>query len=213
MVALETCRDGGGGWTARSFTHSWAVDRSYPALSKVPQWGWARCSQWMLVWEHSLDCFPATLYFIIPLLCHVLGYHIPRRHSIPHLDCIWSPQGKPKVEDLTKRLIQNTQNNFQETLESSTKIKIASLLSHCLLFVQNMTSGVKGMTYYSGLPIWNNNWCWFPFFFFFLSLKVVDYSPPCWSLNQSGRIPQFCGLPACGGSTGRGWETGLLAVC
>lgn len=76
-------------------------------------------------------------------------------------------------EDLSKHQTQYSREDFLREHEDKNSFPIPPLSS----FVQNLNSEVAGTTYYSRLPIWNNNWCWFLFFFFGL-LKVRDYSPP-----------------------------------
>lgn len=39
-------------------------------------------------------------------------------YSNPHLDCTWNPQIKPKGEDLTRGIFQNTRNNMLKRISS-----------------------------------------------------------------------------------------------
>lgn len=75
------------------------LDRSYPASPRVPQWGWVPGAHSGCLFENT----PLTGFLLLSTSCphffaNVLGYHIPKQHSRPHLDRIWSPQGKPKVK-------------------------------------------------------------------------------------------------------------------
>jgi len=207
---------GGGWWTARSFTHSWdKLYRSYPASPRVPQWGWAPGAHSGCLFENiPLTGFPLLSTSCPHFFANVLGYRIPRQHSSPHLDRIWSPQGKPKVEDLTKRLIQNTQKQYsQEDFLESTKIKIASLFSHCLLLFKIWLLESKVWHIIQGFPYEITTGVDFLFFFFFCLLKVRDYSPPLLVIKSvwqdSSEVLWPSGHVA---AAQAGLQTGLLAV-
>lgn len=113
---------------------------NYPVAGEVGNKYPVSSSQVGITWSHVLQCLPessseteswvptvgASLR-ILPWLasCYSL-FQVPIPlpvfsditsqgnclYSNPHLDCTWNPQIKPKGEDLTRGIFQNTRNNM-----------------------------------------------------------------------------------------------------